>query len=188
MPDEPKTPTAVLVENLRRLRRKRGYTAETFAERLTELGMEIGRVGVVKLEGGNRKSIGVDEIYILSKALDVSPLALVTPEKDDAEVVAIPGKTDDQRITVSGERLGKWVAGDDLLERADVTAVFEFMAANPHWKKTDQFNTIEKVATTIAPWTEAEHAGWKASVGDDRPDLIQVMDGLRRMSRDVGEE
>jgi hypothetical protein len=69
----------IVIANVRKLRRARGFTAQTFAERLTEAGWVIGRVGVTKMEGGNRRSISVDQLAVLGTVLGVEPDQLLGP-------------------------------------------------------------------------------------------------------------
>jgi transcriptional regulator with XRE-family HTH domain len=122
------SPVSVVVANVRRIRRKRGSTAQQLADRLAEVGWEIGRIGVAKLEGGHRKTVTIDNLYALAVALNVSPLSLLTPV-DDTEVVAV---TPTQ--SASGEQVSFWVAGESPLRRLGLPDWLDWVRELPPFK------------------------------------------------------
>jgi transcriptional regulator with XRE-family HTH domain len=138
-------PTAVLIANIKRLRRKRGLTAQQLSERLIELGVNIGRVGVAKMEGGNRRSISIEELFAMALALNVSPLTLLVPEAEDEHVEITP------TTTVTSSEVGLWVAGDNPLSNAGVPAWMDWVRELPPWKL--------RLAFTGRPGTQGDEAG-----------------------------
>lgn len=181
MPDGPTKPTAALVANVRRLRRKRGLTAEELADRLTELGVKIGRVGVVKLEGGNRKSVAIEELFALAVALNVSPLTLLVSTGDYDQMEVTP------TTTATSVEVGKWVAGDKRLRNEGVPAWMDFVRELPHWKMVEAANTLERVWNFILDADERTVEQMKVSATSaGRAELIQMIDFVREQGRSDG--
>lgn len=174
-------PIDVFASRLRTIRDKRGLSARQLAEAVTRLGVPWDRSGIAKLETRTRRNVTIEDLFAFSLALNVAPLALLVPDDDAAEVVVAPGESEEGRVTAAGEQLGKWIAGDDLLGEKTTRSVFDFMGASPRWKQVNLFNSLERSATTIKPWRDAEIAKWKDMVAD-RPDLIEAIDVLRRLS------
>jgi DNA-binding Xre family transcriptional regulator len=93
------------------LRRYRGFTQETLAEAMQELGIDWERIVVAKLESGRRGFIRVDELLGLCVILEISPTDLLVPRelKDDQPYLVTP-----HRDALAGN-VREWVRGEDLL-------------------------------------------------------------------------
>lgn len=72
-------PSEIAVENIRKLRRAHGFTAETLAASLSAAGLPINRVGVAKLENGHRVNLYVDELAVFAAVLGVETYQLLRP-------------------------------------------------------------------------------------------------------------
>lgn len=79
--------------------RGRKLTAQALSDKCADLGLPIGRPAIAKLERGLRETITVGELYVLAKALSVSPADLVFPLGQAADVEVLPG-----------EHMGTWDA------------------------------------------------------------------------------
>lgn len=80
--EAPASPTSVIAQRVRWLRRKREWTAQRLADEMNRLGIEWNRGVVTKLETGRRESVSIAEWLALACAFDVSPLALLFPDED----------------------------------------------------------------------------------------------------------
>lgn len=91
--------TALIAEQVRRLRITRGWTQARLAAAMTERGVPWKRATVVHLEkraagsrgdGGGRDAVTVQELLALASVLDVHPMYLVGQPVDD-----VPGRDDE---------------------------------------------------------------------------------------------
>ena len=69
---------ARLAHNIRRLRRRLGWSQDRLA-----LEAGLNRTYLAEVEGRSR-NVGVDNIAKLAKALDVDPIEMFLPERPDA--------------------------------------------------------------------------------------------------------
>ncbi|MET7335995.1 helix-turn-helix domain-containing protein [Nonomuraea sp. NPDC005650] len=95
MPGKPHTEWAVaytyqVATNIRHHRLRRNLSVEKLANRCTNLGYPIERSNLAKLELGQRSTVSVPELLVVARALDVPPLALLTPPAGDM-VEILPG-------------------------------------------------------------------------------------------------
>lgn len=119
-------PTETVVANIKRFRRARGLTAQQLSAELAALGVNLGRVGLTKLEGGKRSGISVDELYAFAIALRVQPIHLLVPEDDEASFAVTP------TITEPAGRVARWICGQELIpEPTDVAEVIDSVRAMP---------------------------------------------------------
>lgn len=77
--DDAPTPTALVARVIRYHRERLRMTAQQLAERVARLGGNISRQAISKVETGGR-GISIDELILLAKALETSPLMLLFPE------------------------------------------------------------------------------------------------------------
>lgn len=120
-------------KNLKRLRTAGGMTTRVLAASLAENGAPMSASGISEIENG-RRGVNVDQLTALAAALDVSPLALLTPIPDDADP--------DAEVMLSGtsperaEDMHLWLRGDRPLN-AHLMDDFEQEAfrrrSNPVW-------------------------------------------------------
>lgn len=62
---------------IREARRSQGYSVRELAERTKELGHEVTRQVLVNLEAGRRRTLSVDDLFVIAHALAVNPLFLL---------------------------------------------------------------------------------------------------------------
>lgn len=83
-------PSETLARQIREARKQQGLSQEALAERIKELGGKLSATAVVRLESGGR-AVTVDDLVLIARALEVSPLYLLLPITSDAEVRLAPG-------------------------------------------------------------------------------------------------
>lgn len=88
------TPSQCLAESVRRLRSEQHIAQTELAERLAAVGCRIGRVGIQRIERGERK-VDVDELVALGRAFNVPPVALLFPVGRADGIELRPGETVD---------------------------------------------------------------------------------------------
>jgi transcriptional regulator with XRE-family HTH domain len=82
----PLTPTAVVAARMKKLRVKRGLSADELARRMRAAGIPWERIVVTKLETGRRASVSVAEMFALAAVLNCPPVMLMTAdERDEAD-------------------------------------------------------------------------------------------------------
>jgi transcriptional regulator with XRE-family HTH domain len=104
-----------VAERIRRIRQRRGWTAEALAARCAEVGApEITRSVIANIETGRpdkggrrRREVTVDELLILAYALQVPPVLLIVP-LDSTEKLQVTANVEMDVLAAAG-----WVAGDD---------------------------------------------------------------------------
>lgn len=102
--------------NLARLRRDRGFSFQALADRTEQLGYAVPAIGLRRIEGEARK-VTVDEVMVLARALETSPLDLMLPAAD-AEVAELTGGPRQTGLEAWGwargletpEAVGGWIA------------------------------------------------------------------------------
>lgn len=119
-------------KNLKRLRAAAGMTTRVLAASLAENGMPMSPSGISEIENG-RRGVNVDQLTALAAALDVSPLALLTPiPDDDPDAEVMLSGTSPERA----EDMHRWLRGDRPLN-AHLMDDFEQEAfrrrSNPVW-------------------------------------------------------
>jgi transcriptional regulator with XRE-family HTH domain len=67
-----------VADQIQTVRLRKGWTQQELADRVTQLGMPMGRAVILKIER-KRRHVTVDELVALSAALEVSPLFLLMP-------------------------------------------------------------------------------------------------------------
>lgn len=113
------TPSDVAAKRVREVRRKRGLTVAQLAERCAERGMpELTEQALYNLEAGRadkrgrrRRAVTVDELLVLSLALDVAPTHLLISPDDDFE----PYQITPARSEPAGA-VRDWIRGVPILD------------------------------------------------------------------------
>jgi transcriptional regulator with XRE-family HTH domain len=82
---------SVIAERVKGIRKDRRMSAQDLADATAQLGHPIKRSVIANLENGRRDSIGIAEVLVLARALDVPPLALVFPLGRAPEAEVFPG-------------------------------------------------------------------------------------------------
>lgn len=97
--------TAGIIDEVKRQRELRGWSARQLSEECKRLGYEISRSTISDLENHRRMHFGVPELLVLARALGVSPLRLIFRPGTEAETEVLPGETR------SSFRAAEWFAG-----------------------------------------------------------------------------
>ncbi len=111
----------ILGRRLAHYRERAGYTQPQLAQRLAELGFDIGRVTIANIEAAGREgstaknrtradNATMVDVLALAAALDVPPPLLFVPVGDTEEV-------EFGAITMHPDWMLRWVAGDEPLGR-----------------------------------------------------------------------
>ncbi|ORV63466.1 helix-turn-helix domain-containing protein [Mycobacterium fragae] len=99
---------ARVAQEVRRLRRDRGRSAQWLADRTAELGYTVTRPVIADLENGRRKYVTTAELVVLARALNTTPIALLYPDPvSDDEIKMLP--TAD--VSVSSGFALQWFSG-----------------------------------------------------------------------------
>jgi transcriptional regulator with XRE-family HTH domain len=105
------TPTQVVVEQLKRLRRHRNVNTAALAAHCADLGAaEVTDQVVRNIETG-RRTVSVDHLTTLALALDVSPVHLLT-RHDDSDRRGVQATT---TLHVEDDAWTAWIRGTDPL-------------------------------------------------------------------------
>lgn len=105
-------PSDVASRRLAELRRRRGYDQQQLADRLAELGHDISRPVLSKIESGGTRAdnLSVNDWIALAYALDTDPLKLIAPYEEPDLEVAVAGETTttcgDFRAWLCGRHIG----------------------------------------------------------------------------------
>lgn len=91
-------------EEVRRLRKERGWTGADLSERLGQIGLKFEPHAITNLEANRRKTVAVHELVALAAVLGVPPLTLIVPELG-ADVELLPNQSTD------GVRTIMWMTG-----------------------------------------------------------------------------
>jgi transcriptional regulator with XRE-family HTH domain len=123
--DNAATPSDLIAQRVRDLRKARGMTAADLAKRCAEAGMpRLTAQALYKLEGQRSKRtprpITVDELLVLAYALDIAPAYLVSGLDDATMIPVTPA------LSVSALEVRNWMLGMQVLEGGDE----ELYAAN----------------------------------------------------------
>jgi transcriptional regulator with XRE-family HTH domain len=104
--DEGAEYTARIMDEVKRLRAAKGWSAQRLAEEMTAAGVPWNTDIVVNLEHGRRKSLRVHELLALAWCLDAdSPVDLLVPGPDDTAFPVIP------RIKMAPAVVRAWCQG-----------------------------------------------------------------------------
>jgi transcriptional regulator with XRE-family HTH domain len=95
----------VIADQVTKLRKERGITAQRLADELNKVGVDWTRDTVTKFETRRRGSIDVTELFALALVLNVPPTLLIVPS--DAETVPVVPIDN-----VSAYRMLLWLLGE----------------------------------------------------------------------------
>lgn len=129
--------TAVVSQNLKRLRTTLGISSRELATTMNELGAPMSSSGITDIEAG-RRGVSVDQLTCVAAALGVSPITLLTPwiaddgaDPDPSADVMLSGTSHER-----ADSIYSWLRGDKSLTD-DQLDDFEREAfrrqANPPW-------------------------------------------------------
>jgi len=125
-----------LSANVREVRDARKLSQAELAARMTDLGRSTQATAIAKLEGGDRR-VDVDELVILSAALNVSLARLLAgaDPDPDALVSLLPG------IAVDARHAWDWATGLGPIGpqeslRDKTKQLWEFIDEQPEWRRS----------------------------------------------------
>ena len=146
----------------------RGITAQALADRCAELGHPLDRTVIAKLEKGLRQSLTVADLFVLARALDVPPIALICPVDQEGTVEILPGQkvsTYDAMTWFTGERRfpGESGPADEPDDPAMIRAYRAHGQALADWSKaSEQFawwtGRIAKDGATAKAFADAAYS------------------------------
>lgn len=154
--------------------RRGGMTAQQLADRCAEVGHEIDRSVIAKIEKGLRKSMSVAELVVIARALNVPPALLLYPVGATEEVEFLPGATATPWAAL------RWFAGEGRipLDNEIPGGQTDAVSGLPEWFD-DPEQGWEKGAAPVTLWRQ--HAEQLA----DWYDAVSV---VRRMGLSEPEE
>lgn len=97
MPDMPDAPdwaarlTQSVAQEVRRNRERRGMSAQQLSDACGKLGLPIHRAVISNFENG-RRGLGIGELMVIAKALDVAPIFLLFPVGFVESIEVLPGE------------------------------------------------------------------------------------------------
>jgi transcriptional regulator with XRE-family HTH domain len=117
------TATQVVAARVRKLRTKRGWSAEELAKQMKAAGIPWERIVVTKLETGRRASVSVDELLALAAVLNCPPVMLLTADERDQPDYE-PGRVTlnyqvTPKVTSDMGGVRAWIRGAGPLDDAD---------------------------------------------------------------------
>jgi transcriptional regulator with XRE-family HTH domain len=154
--------THVIGQKVRAVRKARSYSTQRLSDLCSEQGFAVPRNTVVNLETGRKESISVQELVAIALALDVSPVSLLYPLDQPAEIA--PGKHRNPFHAV------QWFAGEwDSELQGPMTA--EHRLVDPHLRVLRDYVRHADVARRSAAIIDSLRGNEKAS--DTRRDAEQ---------------
>ncbi|EYT53522.1 helix-turn-helix domain-containing protein [Kocuria sp. UCD-OTCP] len=87
------TTTHRIGKNIAAVRKRKNMTAQTLADRCTELGVAMKRTSIANLENERRDSVTVTDLIVIAAALDVPPVTLIYPTAQAGEPIEMVGGT-----------------------------------------------------------------------------------------------
>ncbi|MEU1421505.1 helix-turn-helix transcriptional regulator [Kitasatospora sp. NPDC005751] len=109
----------MISDEVKRMRKVRGLSAQQLADRCAELGMPIPRSVIANLESKRRPTVSVAELIILSRALEVPPVSLLFPVGIRRSVEILPKISAaplDAASYFSGGAIPEGVSWDEYLD------------------------------------------------------------------------
>lgn len=105
-----RTVAAIVARNVAELRDQRRLSVRALSERLTDVGHPILASGISKIENGERK-VSVEDLLALAVTLDVSPVRLLLPGRDDGDPIALTSTR-----SAVWQAAWRWAVGEQPLE------------------------------------------------------------------------
>lgn len=117
------------------MRKDRGWSAQRLADEMKATGIPWERSVVANIENGRRPTVSVSELLALGVILNVSPLALLLPQRADEIFEVAAG------IEESAEQVALWILGQQTSlsgvpkdsEQIDLARAAAFQTAFPAW-------------------------------------------------------
>ncbi len=108
-------PVPTISANVKRLRKRKEWTAKELGDRLSALGVPWDRSIVANLENGRRTTVSVVELLALALVLDVAPVHLLVPaDAADSDLYQVAPES-----TASVGQVRAWIRGMAALPGTD---------------------------------------------------------------------
>jgi transcriptional regulator with XRE-family HTH domain len=167
-------PSKVFRTRLRLVRRLKGWTQQELAAAMAEAGVDLGEPAITRMERGTR-GVSLDEAIALAAVLGVSPLHMIVPLDNDAQLDVTPG------ITVPVLDARSWVRGQRPLREDDDDRLFYAQTPEQDWdaiapRVAERFTSREDFEQHRARW---EREVLYQFVQDSGGDITQVSEAPR---------
>ncbi len=167
------TPKEIAGLRLADLRRRRGITAEQLSARCVELGAShLTRNMVANIEN-RRRGVQLDDFLILSLALDVAPVDLLSLSEDNSEIAVLTST-----VTVTDATTWRgWLVGETALPESNLrlyyASALEHMQA-PTGQAMSAYAkaVVQERAAEIASQYEAEATAMLERTRTQASDLL----------------
>lgn len=116
--------TKMIVDRVRDIRKRRGWSAQAFANELKRVGLDWDRSVVANLEAGRRNWISVEELLAIASVLDVAPVHLIVPTDDNDAAYPVTSEQTEPRDTVRN-----WIRGHLPLSGTDIRLFYSEVPA-----------------------------------------------------------
>ena len=171
-----KSITRAVAGQIRHWRDVRGFSALDLSVKTAELGHEVPRSVIANLENNRRDVITLAEILILSAALEIPPILLMTPLGRSAVIEVLP------HIAISPWRVRGWIMGTvDLL--ADVSPRAGRDVPPSRWRDGRDIIDLFEVHHSLIDEYSARQRQLERALRDDMSgidDWIKVLDYTRQ--------
>lgn len=112
---------------MREIRKRLDITAEDLSERMRAAGVPFDKTVLANLETGRRRYVTVQELFALAQVLDVAPINLVVPVKEDSQFYAVTPE-----YATPADQAREWIRGRNPLVGQNVRTYF-FEAPDREW-------------------------------------------------------
>jgi transcriptional regulator with XRE-family HTH domain len=157
----------VVGERITTWRKRRGLNREALAERCAALGLHLTAESFTNIESGRRKdgvrrrTITIDELMVIARALNVPPILLIVPYPDKDNVELVPGEilaTPEAVHWISGESSIGQTTGDAWVDWVDTASPVLFLRA--YRKEFDSYMDLS--SQLVHAEQRAEHLNARA--------------------------
>jgi transcriptional regulator with XRE-family HTH domain len=168
----PETPGQVVARRVREVRERRGWSRDRLVARLTELGVEMGRPTISRIESGRGRAenVTVNELLALAAALDVAPVHLMVPLEDEARLAI----TSDWQPTALDARA--WIRGTGTTVDSENLRVYYSEVPDREFELI--VNQSRQAGGSGAPVTSGGPA--RAAAKEDPKPPVQAEEGSER--------
>jgi 8-oxo-dGTP diphosphatase len=147
------SPSEVFREQLRTVRRLKGWTQQQLADALAEIGVRIDASAITRLERGTR-GVTLDDVVAIAAALGVSPLHLLVPLDNSAQLDVAPA------LSAVAPDVRAWIRGQRPLRETDDDSVFYAQTPDRDWDVIalgagGRFESREDFEAARARWERA---------------------------------
>ncbi|MGY1609368.1 helix-turn-helix domain-containing protein [Geodermatophilus sp. SYSU D00700] len=181
--------TAVIAGQLKAIRQERGMSAQQLADATVNLGHPVPRSVIANLENGRRDSIGIPEVLVLARALDVPPVTLLFPLGRRSDVEVLPG------TSVGTWTAVRWFTGEGGTPRAsdgaEVSEPYSGVRADPPVAMFREDDALRDSYLVARGWLLHAPESSPGVVEQARRELIAAANRWsrhRRRMRDLGLE